>query len=100
MEIKIKIDKIDYAALVEAVLPIVKNKLKDMNGPIPALLNGVVGLPSGILEAVVNGLPQETKDQMAVFLINSYKEKILSTAEHFGAENGVDLKIADVRAEL
>ena len=99
MEIRLTIEEIDYAGLAEAVMPIAKAKLKDSGSPIPTLLSGIASLPAGMIKAVVNGLPQDSKDQMAVFLINSYKEKLISAAEHFGEENGVVLKIADVQAE-
>ena len=99
MEIKLTIKEIDYAALVEAALPMVKNKLQDMDGPIPSLLSGLTKLPTGMVKAVVNGLPQDSKDQMAVLLIKAYREKIISSAERYAGEMGVPIKIDEFHVE-
>lgn len=100
MEIKIQIDDIDYAALVDAALPLLKDKLAKPGAAVPQLIGNILNLPSGMVKAVVNRLPEDKKNQLAAALINGNKEKIIATVEHTARDSGVRIRIQDLQAGL
>ena len=99
MEIKIQIDDIDYAALVDVAMPLLKDKLAKP-GATTQLLGSILNLPSGMVKAVVNRLPEDKKNQLAATLINGNKEKIIATVEQTAGASGVRVRIRDLQADV
>ena len=49
--------------------------------------------------AMLDKLPQETKDEVAALLINKNKERLIEKAEEYAAKNDITLKISDLIVE-
>ncbi len=99
MEIKLKVENIDYGELAVKLLPLVNDKLKESNNAVVKLLSGVAKMPPSIIKTTINALPQENKDEVVAFLINKNKEKIKGAFIKFAHENGIAFDILDIEVE-
>lgn len=95
MKITLELNEIDYGALVEQFLPLVRDKLAEKDGTVAAILSKVAGMPPAIAAKMVDVLPQETKDEIAVMLVNKNKEKIIETIMEYAAKKGLSFRIDD-----
>ena len=85
IRISLALDEIDYASFMD----LVTEKIGAEKG---------AGFLNTAGKAVLNLLPQETKDQTVVYLLNENREKLQSLAEEMLAEYGISVKI-DLAAE-
>ena len=99
MKIVLEVGEVDYAGIAERALPMVRDKLKEMDGAVPKMLGGLASLPGPVVRATINALPQDSKDQMVAFLINHNAEKLISAAQSFAEKQGVGLTITSVSVE-
>ncbi len=99
MEIRIIVDEINYSDVVTKCLPLVRDKLKDKDGTLPKVISGLANLPPSMAAAMLEALPQETKDEVAALLINKNKERLIAKAEEYAAKNDIALKISDLIIE-
>ncbi len=96
MEIRIIVDEINYSDLIIKCLPLVRDKMKEKEGTLPKVVSGLASLPPSMAAAMLDKLPQETKDEVAALMINKNKDKIIEKAEEYAARNDVALKISDL----
>lgn len=94
MEIKLKIDDIDYGALAAALLPQLKNMLGGRTDPVSKMLSGIAMLPPALIKTTINALPQEAKDDMVKYLINAKKDTILAAAEKFAESKHIPIRFS------
>ena len=99
MKITLELNEIDYGALVEQFLPMVRDPLAEKDGTGAAILAKVAGMPPSIAAKMVDVLPQETKDEIAVMLVNKNKEKIIETIMEYAAQKGLSFRIDDFEVE-
>ena len=99
MKITLEIGKIDYAAVAEWALPMLKDKLGTMDGPMAKMLSGIASLPPSVVRATINALPESTRNQMVAYLVNHNGEKIISAAQSFAEKQGVSLTIDGITVE-
>lgn len=99
MEIRIIVDEINYSEVVTKCLPLVRDKLKEKEGTFPKVVSGLASLPPSMAAAMLDKLPQETKDEVAALLINKNKERLIEKAEEYAAKNDITLKISDLIVE-
>ena len=99
MKITLELNEIDYGVLTEQFLPVVRDKLAEKDGTVAAILSKVAGMPPDIAAKMVDVLPQETKDEITVMLINKNKEKIIETIMGCAAKKGLSFRIDDFEVE-
>ena len=99
MKITLELNEIDYGALAEQFLPLVKDKLAEKDGTGAAILSKIAGMPPSIAAKMVDLLPQETKDEIAVMLVNKNKGKIIETIIEYAAKKGLSFRIDDFEVE-
>ena len=99
MKITFELNEIDYGALVEQFLPLVRDKLAEKDGTVAAILSKVAGTPPSIAAKMVDVLPQETKDELAVMLVNKNKERVIETVMEYAAQKGLSFRIDDFEVE-
>ena len=99
MEIRLKLDNIDYGELAVKMLPLVGDKLKESDNTVAKLLSGVAKMPPSIIKTTVNALPQETKDEVVALLINKNKNKIKRLFMDFANTKGIDFDILDIEVD-
>lgn len=97
IEIKIKLDDIDYSGIAELAIPIVKEKLGEQGG----FLGGLVGnhVPASALSGALNGflkfLSQEQRDDIALSIINRYETQILELLQNTASDKGVKMTVKE-----
>ena len=99
MELKLKVKRINYGNLAEKFLPMLSDKLAKEEGAIPRLLSKLAALSPGMAKGMLNVLPDETKDEMVVYLINKNKQQILNGFARYMREQGIDIEIGDLSIE-
>ena len=99
MKITMEINDIDYGAVVEQFLPLVRDKLAEKDGTSMAILAKIAEMPPETARKMVNLLPQKTRDDLVLLLFQKNKEKIIGTAEDYAHKNGLHFRIDDFRIE-
>ena len=99
MKIVLDVGQLDYAAIAEKALPLLRDKLKTMEGPMATMLSGIASLPPAVIRATINALPDSTKDQMVSYLINHNAERLISSAQSFAEKQGIALTVNSVSVE-
>lgn len=98
MELKIKIDKIDYGGIAQQAIPVVIEKMGDSHGDgkIMQVLQKLGDAPAGVARVMLNALPQEMKDKIAVMLLQSYKEELTGMINDFAEKKGIEIEVSDI----
>ena len=100
MKITLEIKDLDYGALIAALLPTVHGHIaKEEQSFVNKLLMKLTALPPATVEKMVNLLPRETQDEIAVLLIRKNKEKILELVGNLAQENHVSFRVDDFQVE-
>ena len=100
MKITLEIKDLDYGALIAALLPTVHDHIaKEEHSFVNKLLMKLTALPPATVEKMVNLLPRETQDEIAVLLIQKNKAKLLEILTKLAKENNVSFRVDDFRVE-
>lgn len=99
MKITLEINDIDYGALTAQFLPLIRDKLSEQEGTGAAILAKIAEMPPETAAKMVNLLPQKTRDELILMLVNKNKEKIIRTAEGYARKNGIYFSIDDFKIE-
>lgn len=91
MKISFEVNEIDYGALAELFLPMLREKLEEKDGM--GILSKIAGMPPSLAAKMVNILPQDTKDDLAVMLVNKNKEKIMNSILEYAESKGLSFQI-------
>ena len=101
MKITLEINDLDYGALVAALLPTVHEKLEMEDGSVMnKILSKLTALSPSIAEKMVNLLPKETQNEIAVLLINKNQSKIIALAEKLADEKDISVRIGHLEAQI
>ena len=93
MEIKLKVDHIDYGSLAVSLLPLIGDKLKEHEKPAVRLLSGVAKMPPAVIRGTIDRLPQETKDELVALLINHNEARLKAAITSFAQNQGISLEM-------
>ena len=99
MEIKLTVENIDYASLIEKLLPLVEDKLQESDGVVEKLLVGLTKVPSYLIKATVNAFPQKTKDEIVAFLVNKNRETIEEILMDSLRQKGITMQVSNIEIE-
>lgn len=99
MEIKLTVENIDYASLIEKLLPLVGDKLQESDGVVEKLLVGLTKIPSYLIKATINAFPQETKDDIVAFLVNKNRETIEEILMDSLRQKGITMQVSNIEIE-
>ncbi len=97
--ITVKVDEIDYGALVKKLLPIARGKLSAYDGKLARILTALLAVGGEKAADMINALPQKTKDAVAAALINGGKERISDALQNAAREHDVVVEICGISAE-
>ena len=93
MKITLELNDIDYSALVKVLLPVIQTKLEEKDGAIASILAKVAGMSPGIAGKMIDMMPQETKDEIAIMLINKNRDKIIENVLKYANQEGIHFRI-------
>lgn len=99
LQIEVFVSRIDYAGLVVRFLPLVKDKLKTLEGSEVKILSGLAYASSELACELLKRIPREYQDKIAVFLLNQCREQIQEMIEGTFQKNGIGIGIGDFAAE-
>lgn len=99
MEIKIKISEVDYAAAVDALMPVLADKLSGCTNPIASLVLGKAkDLSANAAKAALKALPQSAKDELAAACLNRYGGEIARVIAGLADRKNIPVKVEGVAA--
>ena len=99
MKITFEINEIDYGALVERFLPLVHDKLAEKDGTGAMILAKIATMPPEVAGKMVDMLPQTTKDEIAVMLVNKNKDNIVKMVLEYAEKNKLYFIIDDFKVK-
>lgn len=93
MQIKAKIEKIDYDNIIKNALPILKEK---SDSKIMNIISGIINMPGELPLKMISAIPQETKNELVAYIINSKKEAIINIITESLSKRGFPVEISDI----
>jgi hypothetical protein len=94
----ISINSVDYSAVAQTVIPIIleKKKAEAGAGKLVTVLSKLKGLSGKTAAAALKVLPQSTKDDIAISVIQSYEEEILDKVNAFMQDKNLHISVSDI----
>ena len=96
MELRIKVNEIDYDSLIKASLPVLKKKAKTSDRGVLKLVAGILEMPGDIPLKMLSALSKETKDEIVIYLVEHYKENIILWIQKSLLDKGIVAEISDI----
>ena len=96
MELKIKVKDLNYDSLIRAAIPILKESAESSDSNGLKFIANTLKLPGDLPIKMLSGLSQERKDEIVVYLVNHYKEKIVEWGQNSLKEKGFIIEIDDI----
>lgn len=75
IKIELELRDIDYGSLIEQLLPVITEKLRQSNNSVAMLLSN--GMPASMAKMILKKLPPDKKDQLAADLVNANKDQLV-----------------------
>ncbi len=88
MNIKIQIQEIDYNAIGESFYPTFKKNICSSNHSSQKLLSGLLNILGEVPLKTLSIIPQNTKNKLTVFLVNHFKEQLMTQLQKALSDNG------------
>ena len=93
MKITLELNDIDYSALVKVLLPVIQTKLEEKDGAVASILAKIAGMSPSIAGKMIDMMPQETKDEIAIMLINKNCDRIIENVLKYANQEGIHFRI-------
>lgn len=99
IELKLKIENIDYDSLADLLAPALKDRIDSSEFPAWArLLFLAGGMDGAAFKKILSSVPNDAIDDFVVKLLNDKSDKAAEIIEELAASKGINIKIADVSA--
>lgn len=101
IELHIKIDSIDYGGLAQQAVPLAIKKLSTSSHGDSKLIHALEGLgslPSSAAKVMLDAMPQEAKDTIALAFMQNYKNEITQQINRFAENKGIEIVITEIEA--
>lgn len=99
MKITFEINEIDYGAFVRLLLPKLKDKLIHSEGTMAKLLAKIAKMSPEAAGKLVDAMPQKTKNDLTVYLINHKMDVFVPVVEEYAKEKGLPFKVDGMWAQ-
>jgi DNA-directed RNA polymerase subunit F len=99
MKITLELADIDYASVVKFALPLLQGKLAEGDSEASKMLAQIAKMPPSIAAGMVDFLPQDTKNELAVMLVNQNKDSIVKAVTEYAEKKGLSFRISAFSAE-
>ncbi len=99
IEVKILIDDFNYEEAVDLYLPIAAQKLSEREdtGVFSKMVSKNSGISTKVAKAALTVLPQDKKDEIAVTIIEKYKDELAANLVKFAAEKNLSFKLKEMK---
>lgn len=92
IRLELTLDKIDYNAVIDLLLPQLASRMSESDDP---KLQTLAKLPPSIAATALKSLSYEKKEELAVFLLDHYRQSLTDNVEKMAAEQGISLRVTD-----
>ena len=99
MKITLELTDIDYASVVKFALPLLQDKFSESDGEAAKMLSQIMKMPPALAAGMVDFLPQDTKNELAVMLFNQNKDSIIKAVTYYAEKKGLSFRIDSFTAE-
>jgi len=99
IEVKIKINEVDYGAAVDVLMPVLLDKLCSLCDPVTKILLGK-RMSGPAAKAALDKLPQRTKEELAAACLNHYSEEISRLMVNVAAQKGIGVQVGGVEVSV
>ncbi len=93
MEIRVKVDNIDYDTIIKNALPLLREK---SDSRIIGIISGIVNMPGDLPMKMIAAIPQETKDELVAYIINLKKDTIIGIITDSLEKKGFPIELGDL----
>lgn len=97
IEIKLAVDNVNYESIVELILPVLCDSIKEKKEL--SFLNELLAnaeISKNVITAALNAIPDETKTNMVLSAAECYNDKILEMLKDFVIKKGIKIDIDKV----
>ncbi len=94
MEIKIKVDNINYDSIVKVLLPLLNKNNSESENKMKNKLLSMLGGP--FASKMLSFIPQESKDNIVMHFINDQRDFIINMISEKMSEYGIEAEIKDI----
>lgn len=100
LEVSVAVSRINYLALAEKFFPLLRNEAVLSEDSAAAILHTLLKLPTILIRGALDKIPQRKKDEVVVYLINRYRDAILSKMMELADNNGIRLRLENLSARI
>ncbi len=95
MEIKIKVDNINYESILKVLMPLLSENKGDSEKKIASKFIAMFGKGT-LATKMISLIPQDAKDNMVMHFVNDQKDFIISIIKEKLGELGIEVQINDI----
>ncbi|MCD7824108.1 MAG: hypothetical protein LUG86_08880 [Oscillospiraceae bacterium] len=100
VEIKAKIDDIDYANIIKVAFPIIKSKAEKETAAWAMIVRNLNEPDESTIKALLDLIPDSVKDKLVIMALEKYKEAIPAALNSLAASKGLKLNVKDVEINM
>lgn len=94
MEIRIKVDNINYDSIVKVLLPLLNKNNSENENKMKNKILSMFGAP--FASKMLSLIPQESKDNIVMHFINDQRDFIINMISEKMSEYGIEAEIKDI----
>ena len=100
VEIKIKLDDLDYTNIIKVAFPIIKKKAETETAMWATVVRHINEPDEATIEGLLKLIPAGAKDKLVEAALEKYKDEIPAALTSLAESKGLKLNITDVEIDL
>ncbi len=100
VEIKIKLDDLDYANIIKVAFPIIKKKAETETAMWATVVRHINEPDEATIEGLLKLIPASAKDKLVEMALEKYKDEIPAALTSLAESKGLKLNITDVEISM
>lgn len=97
LKLELEISEMDYESLLTALLPMMKDRMRNSGNPLGMLLSN--GMPTSMAKKVISSVPPAQLDALIADTINANGPRAMAKIEEKAKEHQVNVKLSSIHAE-
>ncbi len=93
MEIKVKVNDIDYDMIIKNALPLLREK---SDNKIVKIIAGIIDMPGELPLKMISTIPQDTKNELVSYIVNLKKDAIAEIITESLGKKGFPIEVGDI----
>lgn len=100
VEIRVKLDDLDYANLIKVAFPIIKKKAQDETAMWATVVKHINEPDESSISTLLGLIPTSARDKLIELAFEKYKEEIPGVLTRLAESKGIKLSITDVNISI